>query len=135
MQESCSHYVVATIRTTILVQTIFEKPVKTKDLSDINSSSTLAALKIRDPFMYHSIPACRKAALHNNEVEVSVLIHDNRSIERKVIRQTRFSVECHADVLMDDLLAECDSIEFCNETTDNYDDSFEDYFSFDVLRR
>jgi hypothetical protein len=44
-------------------------------------------------------------------------------------------MECHADVLMEDLLAECDSIGLCNETTENYDDSYENYFSFDVLRR
>jgi hypothetical protein len=95
----------------------------------------LAALKTRDPFMYHSIPACRKAALHNNEVDVSMIRHDNRSIDRKMKRQTRFSMECHADVLMDDLLAEYDNIELYNETTETDDDLYENYFSFDVLRR
>ncbi|KAL7488975.1 hypothetical protein ACHAW6_014560 [Cyclotella cf. meneghiniana] len=130
--ENCSNF--APVRTATLIPTIFEKRMKTIDLSDINSSSKLAALKTRDPFMYHSIPACRKAALHNNEVDESVLRHDNRSIERKAIRQTRVSMECPADVLMEDILAENDNIEFCNETMDIYDDSYENYFSFDKSR-
>ena len=85
--------------------------------------------------MYHSIPACRKAALHNNEVDASVLRHDKRSIERTVTRHTRFSTECPADVLMEDLFAERGSIEFFNETMENHDDPYENYFSFDVLRQ
>jgi hypothetical protein len=119
--ERRSH-VASTIRTAALVPTIFEKRSKTADLRDINSSSTLAALKTTDPFMYHSIPACRNAALHSKEVDVSVLRHGNRSIKRKVTRQTRISMECHADVIMEDIIAEHHSIELYNETTETDDD-------------
>ncbi|KAL7516776.1 hypothetical protein ACHAWX_001753 [Stephanocyclus meneghinianus] len=115
--ENCSHD--TTVRTTALIPTFFEKPLNTIDLNDLNSSSKLDALKTRDPFMYFSIPALRVAALHNNEVDESMLRSDtsNRECERKVTRKTRLSMECHADLLLEQLLDEYNSVDLPSEST------------------
>jgi hypothetical protein len=82
--------------------------------------------------MYYSIPALKSAALLNKEVDVSMLKRDtsNREFERKVTRKTRVSMECHADLILEQLSAEYENVHRPNETMDNHTDLYENLFSF-----
>jgi hypothetical protein len=73
------------------------------DISNF-SAEDLQSLKQEDPFLYYSIPAVRRAALHLEEPDLS-----GSSLEESttvVKRRTRVSFECHSDVLMEDLLGD-----------------------------
>ncbi|KAL3804669.1 hypothetical protein HJC23_008484 [Cyclotella cryptica] len=96
------------------ISTVFEKPATKLDVNNIRSSHDLDALRESDPFMYYSIPSVRKAAMHQQPVDISALTppisDDNtvrmpksRSCESQVTRQTRVSFECHTDLLFEDL--------------------------------
>jgi hypothetical protein len=92
--------------------------VKSLSAQDLNS------LKKKDAFMYYSIPAGRSAALLNKEVDMSKLDEVSTVMKRNctscpsrimtqefatsctVERASRISFECHADLLIMDLMEE-----------------------------
>jgi hypothetical protein len=88
------------------------------------SAQDLNALKKKDAFMYYSIPAVRYAALLNKAIDMSKLdevptvmkrnctscpsrmMTQQFDNSRTVERASRISFECHADMLLVDLLEE-----------------------------
>ncbi len=81
---------------------------------DIDTLSTedLQSLKQDDPFLYYSIPTVRRAAFSLEEPDVSLTSLEGSTA---VKRRTRVSYECHADLLMDDLLEDLEDEE-CDES-------------------
>lgn len=81
-----------------LVPTVFEKHcVAEIDTRNITTPSDLAALKVGDPFLYHSIPAVKKAELEFREVDVSTL-HDSSSGSGCIVkRESKLTTEAHPD--------------------------------------
>jgi len=77
-----------------------EKPKKIIDTTDLNVED-MESLKKSDPFLYFSIPAVRRAAVHNKEVDLSSLRDSQAS---RVERRSRISFECHTDLLLEDLM-------------------------------
>ncbi len=127
---------ISTIQNSVFVRTAFEKRLNKMDLSDLNSSTELAALKAIDPFLYYSIPPLRHAALHSKEVNASVLRRDkiDRSSVRKVTRQTKVSAECHVDLLMEHFLDEWCLLDD-DEVMDNDDDLYDYLRSCETSKR
>jgi hypothetical protein len=98
---------------TFKVKTIFEKPVKQINLSDLDSSD-IASLKTKDPFMYYSIPGVRIASMLDKEIDwstfdVSAPSSDHRNKKQKmtgsgpkeaciVVRKSQVSYECHPGI-------------------------------------
>ena len=78
---------------------------------DISTLSTedLQSLKQDDPFLYYSIPVVRRAAFSLEEPDISLT---NLKGSATVKRRTRVSYECHTDLLMDDLLEDCEEDEY-----------------------
>ncbi len=74
---------------------------------DISTLSTedLQSLKKDDPFLYYSIPVVRSAAFSFEEPDMSLT---NLKGSTTIKRRTRVSHECHIDLLMDDLLEDCE---------------------------
>lgn len=82
------------------------------DVSDLTSSD-LASLKRNDPFMYYSIPLVKNAALHCKDVSMTdempnmkcSELNSTRNLSTKVsvMRQRRISMECHPDLLMEEM--------------------------------
>ncbi|KAL7505111.1 hypothetical protein ACHAXN_004054 [Cyclotella atomus] len=67
------------------------------------SPQDLVDLKTRNPFMYHSIPAVRKAEMLHKDVDASILTSDGAS--NVVMRQKQISFECYdSKLLIDDML-------------------------------
>ncbi|KAL3779987.1 hypothetical protein HJC23_007086 [Cyclotella cryptica] len=120
-------------------ETFSEKPSKQVNLEELNSSS-VAALKTKDPFMYYSIPAMKKAAVLQTEVDLSSFdtsrnfsipprkkqnqAGDNERVPLTITRESRISFECHAGLLLWDLTD-------INGT--NIDESEEEDSSFDAF--
>jgi hypothetical protein len=117
-------------------ETIFEKATKQLNLEEL-SSSDVAALKTKDPFMYYSIPTLKEAAVLQKEFDLSSF--DSSSVSRPacrkheevgldqrvphiVSRKCRISFECHAYLLLEDHFSGIDVVQ-----------SMEDDSSFDVL--
>lgn len=85
------------------------------DVNKFISAQDLNSLKKRDPFLYYSIPDVREATIrlvgedvHMHQVALKGLTRYTcpTSIKTpfaKVKRRTRFSYECHADLLLADL--------------------------------
>ena len=80
---------------------------------DISTLSTedLQLLKQNDPFLYYSIPVFRRAAFSFEEPDMS---QTNTSFKGSatIKRRTRVSHECHTDLLIGDLLEDCEEDEY-----------------------
>lgn len=100
------------------------KEVQELDISNF-SLSDLESLHDEDPFMYYSIPGVRRADVFLKDLDysdltpliglgggqVSSLSHLDESSSSQttathISRQSRFSLECHLNVLMENLLFE-----------------------------
>ena len=82
----------------IIVPTVFDKQDKVEmDTKNITTSSDLEALKVGDPFLYHSIPAVKEATLNFKEVDMSRLSGPNADSNTHVKRQTRLTTESAPD--------------------------------------
>ena len=93
-----------------------EKEIDTQKLTE----DDLKRLKQKDPFLYFSIPAVRRAALLNKDVDMSSLQGSKSQCSSggrasypsqiestpttKVVRRSCISFECHPDLLMEDYL-------------------------------
>ena len=83
---------------TFIVPTVFDKQDKVEmDTKNITTSSDLEALKVGDPFLYHSIPAVKEATLNFKEVDMSRLSGPNADSVTQVKRQTRLTTESAPD--------------------------------------
>lgn len=98
---------------TFKVKTIFEKPVKQINLSDLDSSD-VTSLKTKDPFMYYSIPGVKMASMLDKEIDwstfdVSAPSSDHQNKRQKitgsgpkeaciVVRKSQVSYECHPGI-------------------------------------
>ena len=73
------------------------------------SAEDLQSLKEDDPFLYYSLPAVRRSELHLGELDMS-----DSSLEEPttIKRRTRLSFECHADLLLDDLMEDFECEEY-----------------------
>eukprot|EP00986_Skeletonema_menzelii_P017289 scaffold18732_cov157-Skeletonema_menzelii.AAC.2 len=67
------------------------------------SAEDLQSLKQDDPFLYYSIPAFQRATFNLTEPDMSESSWEESTA---VKRRTRVSFECHADLLMADLLGD-----------------------------
>ncbi len=78
---------------------------------DIGNLSTedLQSLKQDDPFLYDSMPVVRRAAFSLDEPDMSRSSFKGSTI---VKRRTRVSYECPTDLLVDDLLEDCEEEEW-----------------------
>ena len=95
----------------ILVPTMRTKPPTKLDVSGM-SESDLATLRRTDPFLYHSIPAVRRADLRGGDASPSAVRSSceeasgseagNESLI--VYRRSRLTTECHAGALLDEML-------------------------------
>jgi len=79
------------------------------DISKLNEDD-LKLLKTQDPFLYHSIPSVNKAKLNIKPIDYTRVIQDASAttLESSAIisRRTRVSTECHATLILDDLMDE-----------------------------
>jgi len=78
------------------------------DISKLNEDD-LKILKTQDPFLYHSIPSVNKAKLTIKPIDHTRVIQDaTATLESSAIisRRTRVSTECHATLILDDLMDE-----------------------------
>ena len=100
----------------VKVKTIFEKPDKQVDISNLNSSK-VASLKAEDPFAYFSIPAVRRASMMNQDLDMSAFdmqadSSENPSkmqkVEYSVTRQTRVSCEAYPNLDLQDFTSHND---------------------------
>ena len=115
---------------------------KAIDLREIKTVDDLETIKKQDPFMYFSIPAVKSARMLMREVDTSNLeasalsrnciscpsrleTMQHESLQQKVTRTTRVSVECHPDLLFEDIMNE-------DEDTDMEDIEGEDLDLEDV---
>lgn len=81
-----------------MFRTVFEKHNDTGiDTKNITTPADLAALKVGDPFLYHSIPAVKKAELEFKEVDVSTLNDSTSGTGSIVKRQSKLTTEVHPD--------------------------------------
>ena len=78
------------------------------DISTLNEDD-LKLLKSQDPFLYHSIPSVNKAKLTIKPINHTQVIQDvsATTLESSAVisRRTRVSTECHATLILDDLMA------------------------------
>ena len=93
--------------TSIAIPTFREERSRSLDLSSL-SSSALAKLKDEDPFMYYGIPTVTLTELSGNAVDAASLAGQ---ADTSVSRQARVSVECHPDLLLQDLTDDTVSME------------------------
>ena len=79
------------------------------DISKLNEDD-LKLLKSQDPFLYHSIPSVNKAKLTIKPIDHARVIQDASAttLESSAVisRRTRVSTECHATLILDDLMDE-----------------------------
>ena len=78
------------------------------DISKLNEDD-LKLLKTQDPFLYHSIPSVNKAKLTIKPIDHTRVIQDaTATLELSAIisRRTRVSTECHATLILDDVMDE-----------------------------
>eukprot|EP00985_Skeletonema_marinoi_P003569 scaffold1542_cov143-Skeletonema_marinoi.AAC.18 len=80
-----------------------DRPKKSIDTANLNAQD-IESLKKSDPFLYYSIPAVHKAAIHNREIDLPALHADSHS--SRVERRSRISFECHTDLLMEEFMEE-----------------------------
>lgn len=92
---------------------------KTVDIEDIKSDDDLEMLKKRDPFLYYSIPAVRRAEFLNEVVGVTKILRsemprhqscpgrmmadDQPPGQRSILRRSRISFECHDSLTMENI--------------------------------
>ena len=78
----------------------------------------LKLLKSQDPFLYHSIPSVNKAKLTIKPIDHTRVIQDATALESSsmISRRTRVSTECHATLILDDLILMDELL-----STDDYD--------------
>ncbi|KAL3799797.1 hypothetical protein HJC23_010447 [Cyclotella cryptica] len=107
------------------------------------TSSDLAALKRNDPFMYYSIPSVKNAALHCKDVSVPLVdvpsrrhasfseikSKDNALTKCVVTRQRRLSMECHPDLLMEEMLADANFMASLSQS-ESANDPEDDLYDF-----
>ena len=102
-----------------IVFTIFEKLPKRINLDELHSSD-VAALKTKDPFMYYSIPSVKNAAVLQRDCDRANIdspinfsgpvckmqnqVGENEPAPRAVTRKSRVSFECHASLLLEDVV-------------------------------
>ncbi len=113
------------------------------DVSNLTSID-LASLKRSDPFMYYSIPGAKNAALHCKDVSMTDLPSDrndsemilkrNVSTKSSVPRKRRISVECHPDVLLEEMFTDTNftsSLKDLDSCSDDSDDLYDFLLSLD----
>lgn len=126
---------------TFTVPTFREKPVETIEISSLTSSE-IAELKEKDPFMYYSIPAVRKSAMRSQEVDYSLIgggpsssssttsqdgSRKSRKISQTIIKKRRLSMEMHPDALMEELLNDPDFMSTISVTSGSDEDGDFDF--------
>ena len=89
----------------MLTTSAFRAPEPVEIDTSALSAEELQLLRKDDPFLYYSIPAVRRATFRLDEPDLSLLVLEESS-STIVKRSTRVSVECHTDLLMEDLLTE-----------------------------
>ncbi|KAL3785669.1 hypothetical protein HJC23_001940 [Cyclotella cryptica] len=117
-------------------ETIFEKPIEQVNLEAFNSSD-VASLKTKDPFLYYSIPAVKKAEVLQKELDLSSSdplanfsrrqyrnpkqACDEKRVSLTVTRCSRVSFECHTDLLLQDLINDINDVDSDGEDAfDNF---------------
>ena len=80
------------------------------DISKLNEDD-LKLLKTQDPFLYHSIPSVNKAKLNIKPIDHTRVIQDATAAtalesSSVISRRTRVSTECHATLILDDVMDE-----------------------------
>mmetsp|Transcript_10897 Transcript_10897/g.23069 ORF Transcript_10897/g.23069 Transcript_10897/m.23069 type:complete len:171 (-) Transcript_10897:307-819(-) len=99
----------------------------TVDIEDLKSDDDLEMLKKRDPFLYYSIPAVRRAEFLNEVVGVTKILRsemprhqscpgrmmadDQPPGPRTILRRSRISFECHDSLTMKNIDGLGDSFE------------------------
>jgi len=76
------------------------------DISKLNEDD-LKLLKTQDPFLYHSIPSVNKAKLIIKPIDHTRVIQDATATlasSAVISRRTRVTTECHATLILDDLV-------------------------------
>ncbi len=113
------------------------------DVSDLTSSD-LASLKRNDPFMYYSIPSVKNAALRCRDASLTDLRSSRKGSEIKsicnslrkipVTRQRRISMECHPDLLVEEMFVDTEfmaSLQDRDSSRDEGDDLYDFLLSLD----
>jgi hypothetical protein len=125
------------------VATIFQKSYPQVDVGGLNSSD-VESLKASDPFMYYSIPTLKNKSMFNEHLSIYRVASSSFSGPTRiemgddstrmdedsciVTRQSRLSVECHADLIYERLIGAT------NDTDDEQDShDEEDYFLLAVV--
>ena len=62
-------------------------------MSSLKTTSDLAVLKAKDPFMYYSRPAVMEAKMQGKDLDLSAMAHANQGNSSIVKRSTRISCE------------------------------------------
>ncbi|KAL3796880.1 hypothetical protein HJC23_008833 [Cyclotella cryptica] len=115
---------VSSVPGSYVVSTFFKETPKQINLIDLRVSD-LSNLKEEDPFLYYSIPAVRKAAMHGISVDQSCLVapSSSRNSSCPVRRSISFdSTDSHHDMEVDEEIAHVNIemqeyvIEFCQVT-------------------
>jgi hypothetical protein len=90
-----------------------DRPKKSIDTANLNAQD-IESLKKSDPFLYFSIPAVHKAAIHSREIDLPALHADSHSNSSRVERRSRISFECHTDLLMEEFMEELSGLSNSN---------------------
>ncbi|KAK1740299.1 hypothetical protein QTG54_009249 [Skeletonema marinoi] len=93
-----------------------DRPKKSIDTANLNTKD-IESLKKSDPFLYFSIPAVHKAAIHSRQIDLPALHADSHSC--RVERRSRISFECHTDLLMEEFMEELSGLSNLNGALDD----------------
>ena len=83
------------------IKQVHHREIDTRRLSE----NDLQTLRMKDPFMYHSIPAVHNAAITLQKVDIANISTQASSV---VTQKSRISTECHPSLMMERFLQDED---------------------------